>query len=52
MVCNVLVVISQEAKDRLDRIKEHPRETYGDVVERLSKEEEVKKWEDKSGLGK
>lgn len=29
------LVVSQEVKDKLDGLKEHPRETYQDVIERL-----------------
>ena len=33
-----LIGIERETKEELDKIKEHPRETYDDVVKRLVKE--------------
>lgn len=38
MTADKLIKISKEAKDKLDDMKEHPRETYGDVIDRLLKE--------------
>ena len=35
MVDSVTIAIDREEKDRLDSLKLHPRETYGEVVHRL-----------------
>jgi len=40
MNCNLQIRISQEVKERLDNLKEYPRETYNDVIDRISKKEE------------
>jgi len=29
------IVIDEETKKELDKIKTHPRETYGDIIKRL-----------------
>lgn len=31
------IVIDEETKEELDKIKLHPRETYGDIIKRLLK---------------
>lgn len=31
------IVIDEETKKELDKIKLHPRETYGDIIKRLLK---------------
>ena len=36
MVCSIPIRISQEVKDRLDELKEHPRETYNDILIKYS----------------
>ena len=32
---NPKIVIDEETKRELDKIKVHPRETYGDIIKRL-----------------
>jgi len=32
-----LIRVNDEVKGKLDKLKEHPRETYQDVIERLMK---------------
>lgn len=34
---NPLIVITQATKANLEQLKLHPRETYGDVIDRLIK---------------
>jgi len=35
MSCSIQIRISQEVKDKLDEIKEYPRETYEDIIVKL-----------------
>lgn len=34
---NPKIVVDKETKKELDKIKIHPRETYGDIIKRLLK---------------
>ncbi|MEM3832411.1 MAG: antitoxin VapB family protein [Thermoprotei archaeon] len=34
------IAVSKEVKEKLDRLKVHPRETYEDVIKRL-----IERWE-------
>ena len=36
------IVIDEETKKELDKIKIHPRETYGDIIKRLLKNQKGK----------
>ena len=35
MAANKTIVITEETKKRLELIKQHPRETYDDIISRL-----------------
>lgn len=41
---NPKIVIDEETKKELDKIKIHPRETYGDIIKRLLKTYKSKKF--------
>ena len=38
MTVEATIKVSPEVKNRLDTLKRHPRETYNDVIERLTQE--------------
>jgi len=40
MTVESTIKVSTEVKNRLDRLKKHPRETYNDVIARLSEQAE------------
>ncbi len=51
MVNGIGIIVKKEDKEYLDSIKDHPRDTYGDIVHKL-----IECWKDappaKSGFGK
>ncbi len=40
----IAIVVKKEDKEYLDTLKEHPRETYGDIVHKL-----IECWKEQSG---
>ncbi|RPJ52409.1 MAG: hypothetical protein EHJ95_04065 [Methanobacteriota archaeon] len=38
MAVESTIKVSTEVKGRLDRLKQHPRETYNEVIDRLARE--------------
>ena len=42
MVANKLIKVTEDIKNKLDKLKIHPRETYNDLLMRLIKDERDK----------
>ena len=38
MAVEATIKVTQEVKGRLDRLKNYPRETYNDVIDRLTRD--------------